>query len=207
METESSFQKALAPFLGVPPRHFDPRVFLPSGRSVAFRKSVWELVDGYAETLDRAGEDTIFNYKVLKAGIKIERVRDALVYWKVPSTYREALTKFYYYAKGDAQSGIWWHPAQRLGTHNIKITGIFIRYILGFSLLFLSPLYPFLFYLLIVGFIFYTAWAMWKMNDVIDDFYAQLIVPIIQISSDVAIMAAFLTSILSIRRLRRTWSV
>jgi cellulose synthase/poly-beta-1,6-N-acetylglucosamine synthase-like glycosyltransferase len=196
MVGETPFQKAVAPFHGVTTRCFDHRCFMPSGRSIAFRKVIWKKVGGYSEKLDRAGEDTLFNYNVMKAGINIERVPDAIVYWEVPKTFKEAIKKFFYYAKGDAQTGIWWHPAQRLSTHRIKITLIFVRYIIGLTLLFSGFVDPIFWYLLVILVALYIAWSIYKMRNDIHDFRAQMWVPIIQIASDITVISGFLAGIL-----------
>ena len=76
MVGETPFQKGLKPYLGTLPRRYDPRVFMPSGRSLAFRKEAWEKVGGYSESLDRAGEDTLFNYEILRKNLSYE-----VLYW------------------------------------------------------------------------------------------------------------------------------
>jgi glycosyltransferase involved in cell wall biosynthesis len=192
MITTAPFQKAAAPFFGTPPHRFDPRNFLPSARSMAFRKKVWKQVGGYDENLDRAGEDTLFNYHVYKAGIKIYREKDAIVDWQVPKNFKEAAKKFFQYAKGDAQAGIWWHPAQKFGTHNIKIFSIFARYLIGLILFTAAFQAPILLMLLIVGGIIYTFWTCWKLEDVVTDMRAKVWIPILQISSDLCVMAGFI---------------
>lgn len=195
----TDFQSAIAPFHGVCARRFDMRTFMPSGRSMAFRKSVWEKVGGYSESLENAGEDTLFNYKVLKNKIKIVRVPDALVDWELPNTLSESCKKLFYYAKGDAQSGIWWHPAQRLATHNIKIISVFLRYIL-IIFLFLAGLdTPILMYLLIILINFYLFWKIFKLEDVVHQPKAKLWLPIIQVSADLCVMAGFVSGMLQRR--------
>ena len=191
MVANTPLQMAVAPFHGIPPSKFDPRSYLPSGRSMAFRKSAWKKVGGYSETLQWGGEDTLFNYELLKGNIKFVRVPSAFVYWEVPKTFGETLSKFFKYAKGDAESKIWWHPGKNLSTHNIKILTIFARYLFMLSLLVLSFVNLIFFYLLLMTFIFYTSWSIWKMREEVRDSFAKLIVPIIQISSDFAIMAGF----------------
>lgn len=190
MVGESYFQKALAPFLGVTPQNFDSRFFLPSARSVAFRKSVWKAVGGYSEKLTLAGEDTLFNHEVLKKGIPIHRVKTAKVYWQLPNNLWIVFKKFFYYAVGDSQSGIWWDWTKKLSTHNIKIAFIYTRYLLGIVLLIFSAVNPFFFYFLIVGFIFYIFWVLWKMRE-IQSLAIRLWTPIIQVLSDIAVMAGF----------------
>jgi glycosyltransferase involved in cell wall biosynthesis len=197
MVGESCFQEAVAPFHGVPERRYDPRVFLPSGRSVAFRKEVWRKVGGYSESLERAGEDTLFNYHIFRSGVKIVRVKKAIVYWKLPRTLRESMKKLYYYAKGDGQALIWWHPAQRLSTHSIKIFSVFGRYLFAMVFLVAGFSVPIFFYVLLVMAVFYMCWAVYKTEDVVYQFCAKLWVPAIQFSCDLMVMAGFVTGLLT----------
>lgn len=188
----SAFQKALAPYCGVLPSRYDPRSFMPSGRSMAFTKSVFEKVGGYKESLDRAGEDTLFNYEILKNDIPIIRAPDALVDWQLPKNLKAALNKFYWYSKGDAQANIWWHPAQGLRTHNIKILSIFARYAF-MSFLFLIGFLNFVFWIILIFSISaYSIWTIRKNAEVVRDFSSQLWLPIIQVMSDVTIMSGFI---------------
>jgi glycosyltransferase involved in cell wall biosynthesis len=78
----------------------DPDKFLPSGRSIAFRKKVWESVRGYPEWLDTA-EDTLFDLKLKIAGMHFFLARDAIVYWKVRENVGKIFKQYYNYAKGD----------------------------------------------------------------------------------------------------------
>lgn len=200
MVAKTSLQKAVAPFHGITPRKFDPRNFLPSGRSMAFRKSTWKKVGGYSEDLQWAGEDTLFNYKILQSGVEIARVPSAYVYWEVPKTFGLTLKKFYKYALGDAQTGIWWHPGKNLKTHNVKIMSIFLRYFIALVLVFLATFNPFYFFSFVIYASFYTFWAVWKLLEDVHDTKARLLVPFIQISSDFAIMLGFSVGILKLPR-------
>ena len=192
MVAKSDLQKAVAPFHGITPRKFDPRWFLPSGRSVAFRKSTWESVGGYSESLQWAGEDTLFNYKVIKKDIKIVRVPSAYVYWEVPKTLRETFIKFYKYSLGDAQTKIWWHPGKNLATHNIKIMSIYARYIFLFFIALFAIFSSFFFYILIIYIVTYFFWSIWKLIEDVDTTKARLYIPLIQVLSDFAVMTGFL---------------
>lgn len=140
MQAKNPMQEAMNVFHGIAPQMYDPTTFLPSARSVAFRKVIWERVGGYSEKFEKAGEDTDFFYKIVKQGVKIVRVKEARVVWRESSTFTlsKSMKKFYQYAKGDARSGIWWHPSKQLTSHNIKISLIFLRYLAGFILLTLS---------------------------------------------------------------------
>ncbi len=188
---DSCLQKAAAPFLGVLPKRYDIRSFLPCGRSIAFRKSVWEKIGGYSEKLDRYGEDTLFNYQVIQKGFKMIRVPEALVYWQVPGNLKDLAIKFFRYAYGDFQTAIWWHPQHKLATHNIKVLGIFVRYFLGIFLLILAFRNPLYFYLLIICFLGYLFWSILKLRDLVTGTLPRLIIPLIQLTSDLCIMAGF----------------
>jgi len=198
MPVNTPMQKAISVYLGIHPKRYDPETFLPSTRSVAFRKQLWERVGGFNEKLDKAGEDTQFFYNIVKTGIRIIRVGEARVDWKEFEhiSFKEAMRKFFNYAKGDAQSKICWHPTKKLMSHNIKVIFIFIRYLFGLFLLFQSINSPLLFRLLEILIVLYIFWPIWKWRDVIDDFQTKLWLPVIQISSDFAVMAGFLYGLL-----------
>lgn len=188
---ETPFQKALSVFLGVLPPKFDVN-FLPSARSMAFRRGLWQGIGGFPERLEDTAEDTVFNYKAIKFGAKFARVKNAIVYWKLPKTYNEALKKLYTYAKGDARAGIWWHPTQKLASHNIRIVSIFLRYFAGLALLILAFQHPLFWSVLILGLIFYSFWAFRKVFVEFSDWKAGLWGIVLQFSSDFAVMIGFL---------------
>ena len=190
-------QRAMNVVHGVHPDKFDPTRFLPSARSCAFRKDVWERVGGDSEKLEKAGEDTHFFYKIVKHNVKIARVKEAIVEWKESATFTfiDSIKKFYSYAKGDAQIGIWWHPEKQLASHNIKISLIFVRYILGLTLLFYAIFNPLLWNLAFAGLVVYVFWAFRKTYLLTQDLKVGLWGIIIQFSSDFAVMAGFLVGL------------
>src|SRR3989344_4252430 len=96
MRGDTPFQKALTPFLGITPEKYNNN-FLPSARSMAFRRGAWSRVGGFPEHVNGAGEDTLFNVNLLKARIKIHQAPKAIVYWDLPSSLPEAFRKFYNY--------------------------------------------------------------------------------------------------------------
>lgn len=191
MPTSNGFSKAVSCFLGIPEERFDPVSFLPSTRSVAFRKSVWEKVGGFDERLGNTGEDTLFFARAVKSGFKIVRVKEARVVWEEVKklTLKDFFNKISNYAKGDISGGIWIHPTKGILSHNIKNLTIFPRYFV----------FAFTFYLLFIGKIFYLfpvlvflylSWSILKWKDVVlgkDRIY----LPLIQIVSDIAVMTGF----------------
>ena len=82
----------------------DPDKFLPSARSVAFRKTVWEAAGGYPEWL-YTGEDTLFDRKLKKMGFRFHFAPNALVDWQPRTSWRGIAKQFYLYARGGGHLG------------------------------------------------------------------------------------------------------
>lgn len=131
MVAKNSFQKAESVFLGVKQQDIKEN-FMPSARSMAFTKSIWKKAGGFPEKLGDTAEDTVFNLNLIKAGAKFVVSQNAIVDWQMPTSIKNFYLKIKNYARGDAQSGVWWHPAKKFKTHNLKILSIFLRYILFF---------------------------------------------------------------------------
>ncbi len=192
MTGDSVLQRCLACYLGILPERLNPDNFLPSARSIAFKKEIWERVGKFSEKLDKAGEDTLFNYQAKKIGAKFKTVEDAVVDWEVPSTLKEAIYKFYIYAKGDGQAGIWWHPNQRFSTHNLKISSVYGRYLI-FLLLFILGFNTNIFWLvLLITFFGYLIWTINKNYRFVNRLSSVYYLPLIQVFSDISIMVGFL---------------
>jgi GT2 family glycosyltransferase len=74
--------------------------FLPSHRSVAFRRKVWEGVGRYPEHL-QSGEDTLFDLRILEKGFRLVNAPAAKVYWEVKKSYKQFFILYFRYARGD----------------------------------------------------------------------------------------------------------
>ena len=72
---------------------------------------------------------------------------------------------------------------------------IFARYLVVFLFLLFSINLPELLYILMLGFLIYLGWSIIKMRDVVKDAKARLWLPVIQVASDFAIMAGFLSGL------------
>lgn len=81
----------------------DEKKFLPSSRSIAFRKSAWQAVNGYP-LHNIGGEDTLYVLKLKEFGCKFFINKKAIVYWRMRSPLRNFLRQFYLYAVGDAKN-------------------------------------------------------------------------------------------------------
>lgn len=171
---KTSFEKCVTPyFLVMPDKILPDMEFLPSSRSVAFRKSAWKKAGGYPEEFYH-NEDFVFGHNLKKAGVSFFFEPDAVVYWIPPSTLQDAGKKFFRYALGDAEAKI----------NRPKVKFIFARYILGIVLLLFRYYNVLLFCVLL-----YFLWS-WQKNFR----YAKTVesifwLPVIQICADVSVMA------------------
>jgi cellulose synthase/poly-beta-1,6-N-acetylglucosamine synthase-like glycosyltransferase len=84
----------------------DPGSFLPSSRSVAFRKSAWASVKGYPEWLDYC-EDLIFDLALKANGSNFAFAPDAIVRWNARDSLHAFSKQYYRYARGDGKAGLW----------------------------------------------------------------------------------------------------
>ncbi|KKQ91720.1 MAG: hypothetical protein UT58_C0004G0038 [Microgenomates group bacterium GW2011_GWC1_39_7b] len=189
-------KKAMSVFLGTRPKDFDVS-FLPSTRSIAFTKKIWEKVGGFPEGAERTAEDTVFNYKLIKNGAKISRMKNAIVEWGMPGSIKDFRSKIYEYAKGDAKSKIWIFPGKGFASHNIKALFVLFRYLAGFSLLVLSFEFPYLLAYLLFFFFLYLIYAFRKIYLEFRDYRVAVWGPILQIVSDLGVMGGFVSGIIN----------
>lgn len=195
MEGDSPFQRALGPYLGVTREAWSEK-FLPSARSMAFRKKVWEKVGGFPENLPDTAEDTVFNNELVKNSMKISRAEKATVHWGLPCSIGEAARKFYKYAEGDARSGIWIHSSKGLSSHNIKVLLVFARYLFGLMVLALALFNSGFIPLVTILPVFYLIWSFYKTYSKTKSFKSGLWGVVLQVVSDVAVMIGFLKGLL-----------
>jgi hypothetical protein len=84
----------------------EPWRFLPSSRSVAFRRSAWEAVGEYPEWLD-FGEDVVFDRALRAAGYRFVWCPDALVWFRPRGSLAAFFQQYYGYARGDGKANLW----------------------------------------------------------------------------------------------------
>jgi len=95
--------------------------FLPSSRSIAYRKQIWEDLGGYPEDLTYAADDTVFAMQILAGRLTIAFADRAIAYWHRPKGFRHYWRESYRYAFGNGEAGIlparvsrraraWWYP-------------------------------------------------------------------------------------------------
>lgn len=176
--TSSVFEKSLSTYTCTMEDRLDKDTFLPSSRSVAFRKSAWEKVHGYPENIDLC-EDLVFDKKLKRAGMQFITQDKALVYWPQRKNILQAFKQFYGYAKGDGQA------------HYVRKTTpfLFARYLLGFVALAyaLETSNNALFTVCLILFVLYLLWAVSKNYKYVKDSKALIYLPLLQITSDIAV--------------------
>lgn len=178
-KTSNVFQKSLSTYTCVMPEKIDPENFLPSSRSVAFKKSAWEKVGGYPEWLDTC-EDLVFDKELKKIGANFKFSKNAIVYWPQRKNLIEAFNQFFGYSKGDGE-------ARYLRPHT---PFLFLRYFLGLSLAIYyfmtgSSLILFVIFALFAAYLF---WAVLKNYKYVNEIMAIIYLPILQLTSDIAVI-------------------
>ena len=184
------FEKCLIPYVLVMSDKVNENNFLPATRSIAFRKSTWRKTGGFPEEFSN-NEDYVFAKRLVKINANIVFEKKAIAYWTPRGNLKETFTMFYRFAKGDCESRIF-RP---------KVILIFLRYIIGFALLFLffvSKSYVILnaLYLILLA---YILWSMLKNYKYVKDTRAIFYLPLIQITSDVAVILGTINGLLTDR--------
>lgn len=101
--------------------------FLPSSRSIAFKKSAWKKVGGYPEWLPIC-EDLVFDIKLKNKGFRFKFEPLAISYWKPREKVSAFFRQYFLYARGDGHAKLWFTR------HIIRYTS----YITGFLFIYLS---------------------------------------------------------------------
>jgi glycosyltransferase involved in cell wall biosynthesis len=118
--------------------------FLPSSRSVAFKKSVWKAIRGYPENLEKA-EDTYFDLMIRERGFKVALAKDAAVFWPARDSLKRLFLQYSSYAEWDVKAGLF----SKLKIYRLMILAyIFLGFLLFLTFKFGS--WGFLFSFLIV---------------------------------------------------------
>lgn len=177
--SKSAFQESLVPYVLVMPDKVDYKTFLPSGRSVAFRKNVWEKIGGFPEKLSK-NEDYIFANKLKNAGFRIVFCKSAIVYWMPRENFKDAFIMFFKFAQGDAESGIF----------RSKVVFLLIRYLLVFWILifYFALKLTFILNLIYIILILYIYWAIFKNYRYVKKSDAVFFLPAIQFTADFAVI-------------------
>lgn len=176
--TKNMFQKSLAAYTCFPEEKLDDS-FLPSSRSIAFRKIAWEKVRGYPEELDTC-EDLIFAKKLKDEKLNFFVEKKAIVMWPQRKNLLEAFMQFYVYAKGDGKA-LYIRPQTPL---------LYLRFFLTLFLLINKS------YLILLFFVTaYLIWAVSKNYRFVNRLSAIYHLPLLQITADIGVLVGMTVGI------------
>lgn len=177
----------------------NPERFLPFGKSMAFRKTVWETVGGFPEWASHC-EDIIFDMAVEQAGFRRSFTPKALVYFRPRSSLQAFARQYFFYARGDGVAGLWTYR------HIIRYT----TYITALVLVSLRRRFLWI-RCLMLPMIIAGAWAytrspyrrLWPQIahlPLYKQCYALALVPIIRATGDIAKMVGYPVGLLKRRK-------
>ena len=123
----ASFLQACAAAVSLPePDELAPG-WMPSARSVAFRREAFESAGAYPEWLD-VGEDMYLNHRFVESGASIEPCPGAVAYWRVRPTLGATWRQYARYAEGDAVGGMYARRhAIRFGSYLFGLAALLSR--------------------------------------------------------------------------------
>lgn len=169
----------------------NPATFLPSSRSIAFRKSAWEGVGGYPEWLDYC-EDLVFDFNLREKFGAFAFAPQAIAHFRPRGSLRAFFKQYYLYARGDGKADLWRkRHAIRYVTYLIVIPAVFLSGLL---------IHPALWGLYVVGGVAYLAGAYRRLPTVMRRapdrsplawMQAIALVPIIRVVGDIAKMLGY----------------
>ncbi len=174
----------------------DADTFLPSSRSIAFRKSVWVKAGGYPEWLDYC-EDLIFDLRLRAMAAPFTFEPKALVYFRPRTSMRAFFKQYYRYARGDGKADLW------RKRHTVRYATYFVA--LPLILWLATRKSEFFWLLMLIGTFVYLRQPYRRLPIVLDEarrqarvrvtlasnLYALTLVPLIRVIGDVAKMIGY----------------
>jgi glycosyltransferase involved in cell wall biosynthesis len=168
----------------------NPATFLPSSRSVAFKKSAWEKVGGYPEWLDYC-EDLIFDLrlKLIPASFSFSPL--AVAHFRPRGSLRAFWKQYFLYARGDGKADLW------RKRHAIRYATYFVA---APTILVLGSLNSWFWMLYLVGAAYYFYQPFKRLPIVLQSapkmslmerLYIIAMIPVIRVVGDFAKMAGY----------------
>jgi len=105
-DPRGAFETALGATTLIAEEDVRPEKFLPSSRSVAFRRDAWRAVGGYPEWLDHS-EDVLFDLRLKAHGFAFGFEPRALVHFRPRPSARSFYRQYFMYARGDGMADLW----------------------------------------------------------------------------------------------------
>lgn len=105
-DAQSTFERALGATTLPSVDDVEPSKFLPSSRSVLFRRAAWGRVGGYPEWLDYC-EDLVFDLALRRGGCRFAFASAAIAHFRPRRSLAAFFRQYFLYARGDGKAGLW----------------------------------------------------------------------------------------------------
>lgn len=180
-DPNSTFERALGATTLPDLTDVRPEHFLPSSRSVLFRRSAWERAGGYPEWLDYC-EDLVFDLALRRTGARFAFQPRATVWFRPRPSLGAFFRQYYRYARGDGKADLW------RTRHAIR----YATYVLALLVLVLRPR---LAWMLLAGVVAYTRRPYQRLDlyglSASQALRSVALVPVIRLVGDVAKMLGY----------------
>jgi len=104
-DARTPFEAAMGAAVLPEAREINPATFMPSSRSVAFRREAFERAGKYPEWLDYC-EDLILDFNLHRLAGPFVFVPDAVVYFRPRASLRAFFRQYFLYARGDGKANL-----------------------------------------------------------------------------------------------------
>ena len=105
-DPQGVFERALGATTLPSETDVNPRTFLPSSRSVLFRRAAWQRAGGYPEWLDYC-EDLVFDLALRQMGCRFAFAPEAIAWFRPRPSLAAFFRQYYRYARGDGKADLW----------------------------------------------------------------------------------------------------
>jgi len=192
-EVSGPFQVAMGATVLPLVEEIEPSRFLPSSRSVAYTKALWQRVGGYPEWLDYC-EDLVFDLRILSEA-KVSAFAwapRAIAYFRPRTELKSFWQQYYRYARGDGKADLWrLRHAVRYATYLILIPALLGHALWGQEARWLGVIG------LMAGGIVNCARPWWRLRRLAKDLplfawiQAAALVPVVRLVGDAAKIAGY----------------
>lgn len=168
------------------PREFK-KDWLPSSRSVAFTKELWQNVGGYPEWIPIC-EDIIFDKKLIKEAGQPFFIRKPLVFWRPRKNFFTYFRQLFKYTKSDG------HGKLNLERQLIRYAVYLISLVLIYFSIKISYLFLFILFFGLIAYInkFWRRWFEFtKKKNILYRLLGFFLVPVIVFLGDIAKMCGW----------------
>ncbi|MCY4018036.1 MAG: glycosyltransferase [Chloroflexi bacterium] len=165
--------------------------FLPSSRSIAFRKSAAAEIAGYPEWLDYC-EDLVFDLRFRSMHGPFAFEPAALVYFRPRASIGSFYRQYFFYARGDGKADLWFRRhVIRYAAYWLLAPAIFL---LG------ALIEPYCWALYFPGAVYYlyqpfrrlpVILRRWRDNSIVIWLYCIFIIPVLRVLGDIAKMHGY----------------